>query len=188
MSDLVFPMEKARQLRDDPRRRYEFALDYLPLPAAFREAAKGLRALVRDQKREDEPCEAPLRRLYRLACVHDLAMGADVLSNKRLPGELWQDVEFPYEAIGHEKLDLLGTRDRQRMEKLWGEPDRHRNVGDVLPEVRERFARHSNAVASQMERELQERLERVRQDSQSEEKSGCLGSLLVGVAVAALLM
>lgn len=188
MADLVFPMEKAKELRDDPEQRYRFALDYLPLPAAFREAAKGLRAMIRERKREEEPYEEPLRRLYRMACVRNLVMTERVLSNERLPGELWQDAEFPYEAIGYEKLELLGTRDRQRMEKLWGEPEAHRDVGEIVPELRARFVQHSQAVRARMDRELQKRREQIRQGSPSPSgQSGCLGSVLVGIVLLALL-
>lgn len=189
MGDLVFPAHEAKELRDRPRERYEFALRYLPLPAAFREAAKGLRAIVRERKREDEPFEEPLRKLYRLACVENLVMTPDPSRGvrgfhltERLPSELWEYAEFPYEEIGFEKLELLGVRDRSRMAKKWGEPEIHRNVREVLPEVWERFVEHHEAAERREEEQFQKRI----QEIQSGASSGSGGSgCLVLLAVAA---
>lgn len=183
MADLVFPNEKAKQVRDDPETRYELGIQYLPLPAAFREAAKGLRAMVRERKREDTPFEQPLRQLYRLACVHNLVGQVGILSNRRLPPGVWKDEEFPYQEIGYEKLDLLGTRDRRRIEKLWGEPEAHRNVGAVLPELRKRFAEHSQKVEVQLEAELEERVGQIGAGSSGggQERAGCLAVLMLGL-------
>lgn len=182
MGDLVFPAHEAEKLRDRPRERYEFALRYLPLPAAFREAAKGLRSIVRQRKQEDEPFEEPLRELYGLACVENLVMTPDPSQGiqvfhltERLPRELWQDVEFPFEEIGYDELDLLGVRDRKRVRKMWGEPDAQRKVRDVLPEVWEHFVEHHEAMERREEERFQKQMQEIRSGTSSRSQgSGCL--------------
>ena len=48
----VFWADYIKTLRDDPEGRLVVARDYLPLPAAFREAAVALRALIRGKRKE----------------------------------------------------------------------------------------------------------------------------------------
>lgn len=154
----------------------------LPSGTFLPAASKGLRAIVRERKREDEPFKEPLRKLYRLACVENLVMTPDPSRGiqgfhltERLPRELWQDVEFPFEEVGYEELDLLGVRDRKRMRKMWGEPDGHRNVREVLPEVWERFVQYYQAAERREEERFQKRMQEIQSGTSSRSgESGCL--------------
>lgn len=138
----VFPAETAKAYSDEPEKRYTFSIQFLPLPAAFRHGAIGLREEIRQRKRDDRPFEELLEKLYRLACVQNLMMSGHSPGkwNEPLEPAVWDSLEFPYEAIGFERLDLLGKRDQNRMQKAWGEPAAHRSVRSGAPEVADRFA------------------------------------------------
>ncbi|HEY0414601.1 MAG TPA: hypothetical protein VGD66_15820, partial [Allosphingosinicella sp.] len=55
--------------KSDPARRYEIARRHLPLPAAWREMAVALRAIIKQARKEEVDFEAHLRELHQLAAI-----------------------------------------------------------------------------------------------------------------------
>lgn len=133
----VFPPETAKSFSDAPEKRYTFSIQYLPMPAAFRHAAIGLREEIRRRKRNNRSFEEPLRELHRLACVQNVMLSGNLPGrwDEPMPPSVWESLEFPYDKIGFEELDLLGKRDKERMRKAWGDPQVHRSVRSGAPEI-----------------------------------------------------
>ena len=183
MTDLVFPSDKAKRFQELPRKRFEFAIRYLPLPAAFREAAKGLRQIVREDRKVGEDYGAVLHELYRLACLRNLIF--DLLSEsgyswgEAIPTDLWLAHSFDYKRIGYEGLELLGVTDRKWIEEAWGPPRAHAKVSAVDPEFAARVRGFLRESAARSEGEFQERLRRiaVSPDTDQSPKSGCVVAL-----------
>jgi len=187
--DLVFPAEKAKQLRDDPIRRYNLAVRYLPLPGAFREAAKALRAQIRERRRNDEPHEDLLTDLHRLACVQALVFsqgGEDDerlrhLFHEALPRSLWRSTAFPYEEVGTAGLDLLKKTDRKWMEQAWGKPHSSAELRAVAPNLWQRLLEHDREVGKRAKVERERRIARQmsgRTRGQMQDQQGCLAAIL----------
>lgn len=180
---LVMDADRAVELKDRPDERYEYSIQYLPLPAAFRHAAIALRTKIRERKREGEPFEDALEDLYDLACVRSAFVdeGLGIPTNHALPPSVWQDLEFSYDRIGRTELSLLKKRDRKRMWEAWGESNQHTTVREGAPEAFERLKEWRQDVAEQEERAHQERMAEILDSGSSKESepSGCLPALLV---------
>jgi len=56
-----------QKVRDNPHERLKMPKRHLPLPAAFREAAVALRAIIRSSRKEKISYDGALEELYRLA-------------------------------------------------------------------------------------------------------------------------
>lgn len=134
-----FWADEIKRYRDQPKKRLAFALQHLPLPAAFREAAIALRALIRERRRGDLRYDDHLRRLYRLACIHDFLYATPQVDG--LPSynfaahvsvEELESRDFPYDEIGYDQLELLKKTDKKWLRAQWGTPSRHCSVRDHL--------------------------------------------------------
>ena len=139
-----FWADQIRRLRDDPGKRLAMALEHLPLPRAFKEAAVALRAIIRERRKSNEPFEQYLAWLYWLAAAYSFMdpfserlrePGYNVMES--VPGQVIRSLDFDYSNLGHQKLDLLNKTDRKWLVECWGEPDQHstlnalhRNVWD----------------------------------------------------------
>ena len=51
LTDETFWADKIKEFRGEPAKRLAMAMDNLPLPAAFREAAIALRAMIRPKRK-----------------------------------------------------------------------------------------------------------------------------------------
>lgn len=129
----VFWHDHIKTLRDDPEARLQVARAYLPLPAAFREAAVALRALIRSKKKQGSDSASLLEDLYRLAAQENFFSAAGYIPDvgpsfnvaAEVPRELWLGMNYPYEEIGYEHLQLLNKTDRKWVVEAWGEPATH---------------------------------------------------------------
>lgn len=129
-TDEDFWLVALNENKSDPIKRYEAALKGLPYPGAFREAALGLRALIREKAKESY--EDELAALYKIAVWQSFSMqrseraqtpGFSIL--ERIPGGLITELEYEYHTMGYEKLELVNKTDAKRMVELWGEPKSH---------------------------------------------------------------
>src|SRR5690606_38984122 len=59
---------------ETPQERLQIALRMLPLPAAFREAARAARSMIRTARKENQPVERQLELLYWLAAVSSFSV------------------------------------------------------------------------------------------------------------------
>lgn len=138
--------DQARRARDDSQKRLQIALKMLPLPAAFREAAIAVRALIRDARKEKRSSGRQLELLYWLAAVASFSV--PYAERSRQPGfnvmEVGSGAEiaalpFTYDSLGYEKLDLLTSTDKQAIAAAWGEPENHSTLNALHRDVWDRY-------------------------------------------------
>ena len=127
-----FWFDRIAAVREDPAARLRLALENLPLPAAFREAAIATRALIRERRRVKAPYSQELALLYWLAAVASFSVpysdrlqgpGYNVL--EATPGEVLRGLTFSYAELGYERLTLLNKTDAKWIVDAWGEPWQH---------------------------------------------------------------
>lgn len=122
----------------EPVERLRIALENLPLPGAFREAATATRALIRERRKREESWSDELRLLYWLAAVMSLSVPySDALREpgfnvmETIPGEVIQGLCFSYDELGYNKLALLNRTDMKWLEESWGSPANHSTLHDI---------------------------------------------------------
>ena len=115
------------KLKDHPSERLDMAKRHLPLPAAFREAATSLRAIIRQNRTQKTDCRRALEELYLLATIWSFCVpyaprlqqpGYNVL--ERVPFSEFESMSLTWETLGYEKLELLSKTDRGWMREAWG--------------------------------------------------------------------
>ena len=128
----AFWADRIKGLRDKPNERLELALAHLPLPAAFREAAIAIRALIRAKRRDGEAYEQDLSLLYRVAALRSfmidyapnlLEPGFNVV--QAIPGNRLEQLTYSYNELGYRHLSLLNKTDIEWLTQAWGEPQQH---------------------------------------------------------------
>lgn len=153
----AFWADRIKQYRGDPARRLRTALDNLPLPAAFREAAIATRALIREKRRNEEPYEEELACLYWLAAIRSFMLayserlkepGFNIMES--IPGKRVRSLAFTYAKLGTEKLALLNKTDRKWMREAWGEPDTHTTLNAMHQDV---WSEYEEKLVATRERE-----------------------------------
>lgn len=133
-----FWADEIKSLRGEPAKRLQLAFENLPLPAAFREAAIALRALIRDRRKRMVGYERELGLLYWLGAVASFGLpyserlrepGYNVLES--VPGETVANLRFEYSKLGYRELELLNKTDVKWMTELWGEPESHTTLNKL---------------------------------------------------------
>lgn len=128
----TFWADRIRELRGEPLHRLQYAIDQLPLPAAFREAAISVRALVRARLKLKQLANDELVVLYWLAAVESFGVpysaflqqpGYNVLES--VPGAVIKSLPFSYVDLGYNQLRLLNKTDVKWLIGQWGEPEGH---------------------------------------------------------------
>lgn len=127
-----FWYDRIKEYRSQPDKRLGAALNELPLPGAFREAAIALRAHIRAKRKAKEPYTSHLAFLYWLAAVESLMVPyADRLKQpgfnviESIPGDQIKALQFEYRTLGYKRLELLGVTDHKWMVEAWGEAEAH---------------------------------------------------------------
>jgi hypothetical protein len=142
-----FWADAIRDTYDDPARRLAMAKRHLPLPAAFREAATALRAIIRAKRKARAAFDAELTELHRLAAIASLAP-YDPLDIT--PFAEIQRLDLTPSCIGWDELPLLNTTDRQWMAETWPAPTRHVTGESMFPNIhaagRAAVQRHNDAM------------------------------------------
>ena len=134
----VFWADDVQTLENDPEARLATARVYLPLPAAFREAATALRALIRLRSRQSADGSDLLSQLHLIAAQECFLLatsyvpGVGPSSNvaATIPRHVWQQLPMPYEVIGYQYLSLLDWTDCRWLVAALGEPDTHCSARD----------------------------------------------------------
>ena len=118
---------------DDPGRRLEMAKRNLPLPAAFREAAIALRAIIRDKRKLGEPFQGELLELHQLAAVASLAPydPLDITPYAKI-----SELDLSPTRIGWDALSLLNKTDRTLMAEVWCAAGQHVSGEALYPQIR----------------------------------------------------
>ena len=144
-----FWADAIRDTHDQPALRLEMAKRHLPLPAAFREAAIALRALIRARRKDGEPFESELRELHGWAAIETLS-SYDGL--EATPFAKVAALDLGPEKLGWDELPLLNKTDRKLMGETWPAPAAHRTALQLYPSF-DREARAVMAVQRESERE-----------------------------------
>lgn len=129
----VFWIDDMTPYESAPQRRLSLARRYMPVPAAFQEAAAALRAMIRDPSLQASEGERLLKELYRTAAQESFLLspiglpdvGSPYNVAASVPREVWEGLPMPYREIGYRGLPLLTMEDRDWLRVAWGEPDRH---------------------------------------------------------------
>jgi hypothetical protein len=118
------------------------ALKALPLPAAFDEAVKSIRSIIREKRKQKRNYEQDLYILYKLACVRSFMLDyAPILKQPGynvmlcIPGKLLFNLEMNYKILGINKLELLTKTDKEMMQKEWGDPNDHITMNELYSEM-----------------------------------------------------
>jgi hypothetical protein len=149
----VFWIDDLTPFESAPERRLTLASRYMPLPAAFQEAATALRAMVRDPALQEHEGPQLLEKLYRTAARESFLLspidlphvGSPYNVAASVPRAVWETLPMPYREIGYRRLPLLTMEDRDWFRVAWGEPDRHQSAreyhADVWKDYVDRYTR-----------------------------------------------
>jgi len=178
-----FWAEEIKRLRDDPPARLELALADRPYPAAYREAAIALRALIRQAQKDGGATNDLLSQLYELGMEHaflhdrefmeELGVSFDVA--ERFAREELDLLAFRYAEFGHERAALFTKTDRKWFEDAWGSPEGNRSPTEAYED---RWRKHAEEVKTENEAHLEE-LQRLMSAAKTEtpspkDSTGCL--------------
>ena len=146
LSDDLFWVDEIRKEKNNPDNRLQIAFSNLPLPAAFREAAIALRAMIRKERKErKESSKKRVKKaklLYWLAAINSLSIkyssqcgtpGYNIIES--IPGEIIKSMKINYKKLGYEKLDLLNKTDIKWLKEILGEPDAHSTLNELQSDV-----------------------------------------------------
>lgn len=134
----TFWADRITKLRDQPIERLKLAIENLPLPAAFREAAIATRSVIRERIKNNDDIAEELALLYRLAAVESFGIpysaylqqpGFNVLQS--IPGDIIKSLPFSYSQLGYKQLSLLNKTDIQWCVARWGEPLNHTTLNKL---------------------------------------------------------
>lgn len=130
--DGEFWSEAIHEVQNNPAARLAMAHRQLPLPAAFREMAIALRAIIRQLRKEGRPFDDELCQLHYWAALSSWsAPYSEVLGEpgynimESTPYAKLAELDLSYEVIGSEELAGLNKTDRKMMREAWGEPKAH---------------------------------------------------------------
>jgi hypothetical protein len=158
--DDQFWTDAIKEVHDNPAARFAMAKQQLPLPAAFREMAIALRAIIRRLRRDERPFNEELHQLHYWAALSSWSLpysealgepGYNVFEST--PYAKLAELDLSYHVIGSEELVGLNGTDRKMMRDAWGAPKTHTTAhavyGDLWREQERKLAevrtRHRNA-------------------------------------------
>jgi hypothetical protein len=137
-----FWADRIKELRGEPVKRLAVALENMPLPASFREAAIATRALIRDKKKQKASHDEELALLYWLAAINSFSVPySEVLEEpgynviESIPGKKLKGLSFSYKSLGYKKLELLNKTDIIWLIESWGEPSNHTTLHEIHNDV-----------------------------------------------------
>jgi hypothetical protein len=130
-----FWADRIKKYKGEPAKRLKLALENIPLPASFREAAIATRVLIREKRKEKESYDEQLYLLYWLAAIESFSIsyseklkepGYNVIES--IPGEKLKILPFSYKQLGYKELPLLNKTDVKWLIETWGEPEKHNTL------------------------------------------------------------
>lgn len=113
-----FWADRIKRYRGDPAKRLNEAMNNLPLPAAFREAAIATRALITEKRKTGQDYDEELTLLYWLAAIRSFMIeyapklkqpGYNVMVS--IPAKRIKSLPFSYKSLGYADLELLSKTD-----------------------------------------------------------------------------
>ena len=138
----TFWADRITKLRDQPIERLQLAIENLPLPGAFREAAIAMRTLIRSRLKRKENYLDELILLYWVAAIESFAIPYSNFMNQpgfnvmeSIPGSVIKSLPFTYQELGYKQLGLLNKTDCKWLVATWGEPAKHTTLNEVHKEL-----------------------------------------------------
>lgn len=154
-----FWADRIKGYRDQPGKRLQMAMENLPLPAAFREGAISLRAMIRSRRKAGLAWNSELGLLYWLAAIESFALPyADKLQEpgfnviESIPGKQIRSLRIDYRQLGYKNLSLLNPTDKRWLVEAWGEPQAHSTLNDLHRQLWDEYEQKL-IVERQMERQ-----------------------------------
>lgn len=153
------------------------ALQNLPLPAAFREAAIATRQIIRAKRKAKTDYSEQLDSLYWLAALESYGIkyseavqtpGSNIF--ELTPAEEILSGDFDYAAIGYDKLPLLNKTDKKWIIDAWGEPTAHTTLHDLRKAT---WRKYEKVFVREQEKSLNEmfaHMDKIEQMSESRQK------------------
>jgi len=142
----IFWADEIKDYKNDPDMRLRTAIENLPLPGAFREAAIALRAIIRDKRKNSVEYVNQLNQLYWLAAVNSFSVPySEILREpgfnimEIVPKSEIKNLSFSYEDVGYKKLTLLNKTDIKWMTELWGTPSNHSTLHVLYNDIWEKY-------------------------------------------------
>jgi hypothetical protein len=141
-----FWADRIKRIRKDADKRYNLALQNLPLPAAFREACLALRQKIREKRKVKLRYHLELETLYHLAVIESFSIdyaprlkqpGYNIMSI--VPGGSLSSIPYKYQDIGFDKLRLLNKTDKKWLVEIWGHPNTHTTLHQEYKELWHRY-------------------------------------------------
>jgi hypothetical protein len=129
-----FWADAIKNTHDDPAARLVMAKRNLPLPAAFREAAIALRAMIRAKKKAGEDFGDELRELHRWAAIQSIATYDQLDVTPFLKIEA---LDLEPITLGWDELAVLNQTDRKQMAERWPTPSQHTTGAALYPKIRD---------------------------------------------------
>ncbi|PNK60153.1 hypothetical protein [Psychrobacter sp. FDAARGOS_221] len=131
-----------KQHKDDPQQRYAVAQQFLPWPLGFKESVLALRAIIREQKKQQQDYEDQLWTLYQLAAWESFYPKQSPQLDEpgfkifvQFPGSKVTELTIDYQQLGYQQLKLLTKTDAKMLVALYGEPEQHSTLYQLYPEV-----------------------------------------------------
>ncbi len=132
VADGRFWADRIKDVVGQPAERLRIALENLPLPAAFGEAAIAVRALIKLKKGAGQSYSPELALLYKLAALASFSMpysvrlqepGFNVLES--IPASVVLGLPYSYKSLGYLNLGLINKNDGRLLEREWGPAEAH---------------------------------------------------------------
>lgn len=137
-----FWADRIKKFYGEPVERLRIAIENLPLPAAFREAAIATRTLIRELRKDNKPYAEQLALLYWLAAVNSFSIPySEILKEpgynviEAIPGKILKGLPFTYNELGYKELKLLNATDIKWLIETWGDPRQHTTLHQLHKSV-----------------------------------------------------
>jgi hypothetical protein len=172
-----FWAERIKGLKNEPLKRLKLALENLPLPASFRDAAIAIRALIREKRKAKTNYGEELSLLYWLAGINSFLIpyseklqepGFNVIES--MPGKIVQSIPFTYSELGYKYLDLLNKTDIKWITDAWGEPENHTTLHELQIEIWNKYEDRLKEKRDKKDRKFQEKLKKMLKPEKTEPK------------------
>lgn len=128
----AFWADQIKELKGEPRERLALAIDNLPLPGAFSEAAVAVRSIIREKRKRKDDYQEELALLYWLAAIASFSVPYSTLLSEpgfnilvTIPKDIVKELPFTYTELGYRHLSLLNKTDAKWLVAAWGEPTMH---------------------------------------------------------------
>lgn len=190
-----FWADRIKKFRNEPIERLKIALDNLPLPAAFREAAIATRALIREKRKAAENYEEELALLYWLAAINSFSIpyssvlqepGYNVIES--IPGDKLKNLPFTYQDLGYKKLELLNKTDIKWLVEAWGEPTNHTTLHDLHIELWNEYERKLKNKRLRDNQKFIKELKALGSEAEVSSKKESTNNMLIWLVIAMLIL